>query len=76
VSDTGLLQLKPLINLTELDLGGTLVSDAGLKHLKGLTNLLILGLDGAKVSNAASVADLQKALPMCKITWDRNRKKY
>jgi hypothetical protein len=50
-----------------LSLARSGVSDEGLKHLHGLTNLLELDLRTTKVT-AAGVADLQKALPQCKIT--------
>ena len=39
----------------------------GLVHLKGLTNLQELSLYYTKVTDAG-VADLQKALPNCKIS--------
>jgi len=35
-------------------------------HLKGMTNLQSLNLDYARITDAA-VADLQKALPNCRI---------
>ena len=71
ITDAGLMHLKGLTELRELDLGSgsqkTKFTDAGLVHLKGMTKLreLRLGL-GTQVS-AAGVADLQKALPNCKI---------
>jgi hypothetical protein len=67
VSDAGLERLKTLTNLPELYLMNTLVSDGGLKHLHGLTGLQKLYLTGTKVT-AAGVAELQKALPKCRIT--------
>jgi internalin A len=67
VSDAGLEHLQGLENLTTLSLKCTEVSDAGLVHLKGLTKLESLDLSRTQVSSAG-VADLQKALPDCKIT--------
>ena len=55
---------KPVIGV---NLGGTGVTDAGLKELKELKQLTTLGLHDAKVT-ADGVADLQRALPGCKIT--------
>ena len=44
----------------------TKITDAGLVYLKGLTNLQYLNLGFTKITDAG-VADLQKALPDCKI---------
>jgi Leucine-rich repeat (LRR) protein len=65
-NDDGLKYLKPLSFLKVLKLNNTRVSYLGLKHLHGLANLQELDLRGTKVS-AESVAELQKALPNCKI---------
>ena len=43
------------------------VTDAGLTHLKGLKALTYLGLNRTQITDAG-VAELQKALPKCKIT--------
>ena len=59
-------ELKHLKQLTTLDLYGT-VTGAGLQELKDLKQLTTLLLAGTKVT-AEGVADLQKALPGCKIT--------
>jgi hypothetical protein len=69
ITDSGLVHLKGLTNLQTLNLGGTEISDAGLMHLKGLTNLqsLYIGGFGPLITDAV-VADLQKALPNCKIS--------
>jgi len=56
-----------LTSLQTLNLYGTKVTDAGLEHLKGFTNLETLSLYGTQITSAG-VADLQKALPNCKIT--------
>jgi hypothetical protein len=52
--------------LQSLDLQETNVTDAGLKHLRGLTQLDSLDLRKTKVTDAG-VANLQRALPNCKI---------
>jgi hypothetical protein len=44
----------------------TQITDAGVVHLRGLTKLQRLDLDYNKVTDTG-VADLQKALPNCKI---------
>ena len=54
---------KPVI---EVNLPATKVTDAGLKELKDLKQLTSLNLYATKVT-ADGVADLQKALPGCKI---------
>jgi Leucine-rich repeat (LRR) protein len=59
--------LAGLKRLERLSLSGSGLTDAGLKHLYGLTNLKGLDLTGTGVT-AAGVADLQKALPGCRIT--------
>ena len=48
------------------------MSDAGLEHLKGLTKLGEVNLTSTKVT-ASGVAQLQKALPNCKVTSDGPR---
>ncbi len=57
---------KALTKLEELDLGTTGIGDAGLEHLRGLTQLEQLDLSYTQVTDAG-VAELQKALPNCKI---------
>ena len=42
------------------------ITDAGLVHLKGLTNLRLLSLKKTQITSAG-IAELQKALPNCKI---------
>ena len=66
VTDSGLVHLKGLTSLDLLYLYGTAVTDAGLVHLKGLTNLETLMLSHTAVTDAG-IADLQSALPKCKI---------
>jgi len=67
ITDAGLVHLKGLTNLRTLDLKTTLqITDAGLVHLKGLTNLQELDLEDTQATDAG-IAELQKALPNCKI---------
>ncbi len=73
ITDTGLVHLKGLKNLTDLGLFNTQITDAGLLHFKGLTKLEMLYLANTddyptdtKITDAG-VAELQKALPDCKI---------
>ena len=68
MTGAGLKELKDLKQLTTLSLFATRpVTDAGLKELKDLKQLSSLNLAETKVT-ADGVADLQKALPGCKIT--------
>ena len=53
--------------VVEVSLGNRKITDAGLVHLKGLVNLQTLDLAFTKTTDAG-VADLQKALPNCKIS--------
>jgi len=55
VTDAGLVHLKGLTKLQQLDLLDTQVTDAGLVHLKGLTKLKLLGLSRTQVSDAGLV---------------------
>lgn len=71
VSDVGLAHFKDFKNLKELTLSETQVSDTGLRHLAGLKNLDSLDVLRTKATTAG-VAELQKALPECKIDWDGN----
>src|SRR5207248_3335937 len=66
VGDAGLAHLKGLTTLQTLELDDTQVTDGGLKALHALTNLRELNLTGTRVT-AAGVAELQKALPKCRI---------
>ena len=58
---------SPDRSVIEVTLHGPKVTDAGLVHLKGLTSLQSLSLYRSQVTDAG-VAELQKALPNCKIT--------
>ena len=68
VTDAGLKELKDFKQLTSLDVSWSKqVTDAGLKELKDLKQLTRLNLADTKVTDDG-VAELQKALPGCKIT--------
>ena len=66
ISDGHLIRLEGLTELQTLDLWGTKITDAGLIHLKRLSQLDTLWLSQQNITDAG-VADLQKALPNCKI---------
>ncbi len=66
LSDTSMRYIADLKSLETLELSGNFqVTDAGLQNLKGLRSLRHLEL-GGHFSDAA-IADLQQALPDCKI---------
>ena len=67
VTDADLVHLKGLTNLEELGLFDTQITDAGVEHLAGLTNLTSLNLLQTKITDAG-IAELQKALPKCRIS--------
>ena len=67
ITDAGLEHLKGLSKLQALYLWSTEITDTGLLHLKGLTKLGRLDLLRTNVTDAG-VADLQQALPNCKIS--------
>jgi len=66
VTDAGLVHVAGLRRLQNLKLDHTRVTDAGLPNLRGLSNLLVLWLPHTTVSEAGA-AELQMALPNCKI---------
>ena len=66
ITDAGLEHLKGLPGLQELDFGGSQITDAGLAHIKELTRLQDLLLPEG-ISDAG-IAELQNALPKCKIS--------
>jgi hypothetical protein len=68
VTDAGLINLESLARLEYLTLHGSHFTDAGLQHLKGLTRLKRLYLSSHSKFTDAGVADLQRALPNCKIS--------
>ena len=66
VTDAGLKELGGLNGLEELNLSYTGTTDKGLKRLAALKGLRKLNLIGDRVTDEG-VAELQKALPDCKI---------
>jgi hypothetical protein len=66
VSDAGLVQLKGLTMLSEIQLENTQVTDAGLEHIRGLSRLESLALDNTQVTDSG-IAELQRALPALRI---------
>lgn len=66
VRDFGVKGLAGLANLTALDLSDTEVTDAALRELVGMKKLATLNLLGTRTTDAG-IAELQKALPNCKI---------
>ena len=69
ITDQGLSELKQIKTMKTLDIRGTTVTDKVLLELKQIKALRTLDLRETKVT-AAGVADLQKALPNCKIESD------
>ncbi len=73
ISDTGLTHIKKLARLSKLFLYGTKISDVGLLHLQELRGLQelalsdIYGLSKTQITEAG-VANLQQALPHCRIS--------
>jgi Leucine-rich repeat (LRR) protein len=65
-SDDGLKNLEGLPKLFYLDLNSTAITDRSIAHLTKLTALKELYLRGTKIS-PAGLAQLQEALPNCKI---------
>ena len=65
-TDTGLIELKELTSLEQLNLYGTKVTDIGLIHLKGLPRLQWLDLRDTHVTDAG-IADLMRTLPNVEI---------
>jgi len=68
ITDAGLVHLKTLTNLKVLGLRATQITDAGVRQLTGLTNLQRIDVTRCDNITEAGVAELQKALPNCKIT--------
>ncbi|MCL2347881.1 MAG: hypothetical protein FWC50_06410, partial [Planctomycetaceae bacterium] len=74
ISDSGLENLKGLTKLKTLWLNGNQnITDAGLKSLAGLKDLEGLDLTGCDKMTDKGVAELQKALPNCKISYGNNQ---
>jgi len=70
VTNAGLVHLAGLTHLEGLWLDETQITDAGLGHLKGLSQLQDLYLLDTRITTKG-VADLQKALPNCRIVLGR-----
>lgn len=69
ITDSGVVHVGRATNLQfQLYLGYTQVTDAGIEHLKTLKKLQNIHLKQTKVT-AQGVAQLQKALPNCKIDY-------
>jgi len=66
ISDAALQHLKGMTRLRHLNLDATHITGAALEHLKGMSGLEFLSLARTQVDDAAR-ADLQKALPHCRI---------
>jgi internalin A len=66
VTDAGVKRLAALTELRTLNLAGDSVTDEGLNALAGMTKLRSLILTRTQVTDKG-VAELQKALPDCKI---------
>ena len=62
ITDSGLIYLQELPNLSSLTLSGTPVTDAGLKHLTAIPQLRWLFLTGTKVT-PAGVVQFHRARP-------------
>ncbi|HEY1189854.1 MAG TPA: protein kinase [Gemmata sp.] len=68
VTDEGLARLVGFSELRQLFLRGCpRITDRALIHLRALTSLRALDLTGSGQITAAAVAELQKALPRCKV---------
>jgi hypothetical protein len=69
INDDGLVHLKPLIQLSHLDLDHTQISDAGITILKAMPNLSVLNLFRTKITRQG-FEELKKHLPGCMIEGD------
>jgi hypothetical protein len=67
VTDDGIKHLARQRSLRELHLSDTEIGDAGVKHLKDMSGLTSVDLNRTRVT-ADGVADLQAALPICKVS--------
>ena len=73
ITDAGLVHLKGLTSLQDLNLSGTKITDVGLAHLAGLTSLRPLRLHNTQITDAGA-AKLRKALPDCRIEWTSGKR--
>ena len=69
IDDAMVARFAEMQTIEKLGFSNSPITDAALPELKQLKGLVILYLFGTKVT-AAGVADLQQALPNCKIEWD------
>jgi len=67
ITDTGLKEVAKLQQLVCLHLGTAEITDAGLKEVAKIKQLKTLFLGGRTSVTEVGVAQLQKALPKCKI---------
>jgi len=67
ITDTGIKELTNLKNLILLDLSENPITDKALVELAKFDKLVMLHLRDCKQITAPAVAELQKALPNCKI---------
>jgi len=67
ISDDGIKHLTNLRSLLEASLSDTDITDAGLEHLKRISGLTSVELYRTRVT-ADGVAELQAALPKCKVS--------
>ena len=70
ISEQSVRCVSRLLRLTFLNLNGTDITDRGLAYFRSLRELRNLGLHDAGRITAGGVAELQKALPNCKIDWN------
>ncbi len=66
LDDDGLAHLGGMVHLEELDLSRTPITGEGLRHLRPLKNLKFINLFATQATEA-SVVELQRALPNCKV---------
>jgi hypothetical protein len=67
VTDNGLRTVSGLSRLEWLDIDATEITDKGLRHLEAMRNLRHLSVTQCPNITDTGVAELQRALPKCKI---------
>ena len=72
ITDAGLKEVAKLKQLNFLALNLTQITDTGLKEVAKLKQLRFVNLEDTKVTESA-VAQLQKALPKCRINHNATR---
>jgi hypothetical protein len=68
INDGGLKHLAAVKKLSVVSLNGPNITDASLKELANVKGLIAVYLYGGTMVTDAGVAELQKALPKCKVT--------